>query len=53
VAIYRRLGASLANAAVFFCIVDVGIFAGCNLAATEAVEGLWAKGRRHLTSNRK
>jgi hypothetical protein len=52
VAVYRRLGASLANAVVFISIVGIGIVAGCFLAATEAVEDRWANDRRHHTSKR-
>jgi len=52
VAVYRRLGASLANAVVFTCTVGIGIVSGYFLAATEAVEDLWAKDRRQHTSKR-
>jgi hypothetical protein len=48
--ILRRLTVSIANAVAFLCIVGVGIVAGYFLAATEAVEDLWEKDRRHHTS---
>jgi hypothetical protein len=47
----RRLAASLANLAVFICLIGIGITAGSLLAATDAIDD-WREDRKHHTSKR-
>jgi hypothetical protein len=47
----RRLLASLANLAVFICLIGIGIAAGCLLAASEAIEPR-QQDRKHHASRR-
>ena len=47
----RRLAASLANLAVFICLIGIGITAVSLLAATDAVED-WREDWKHHTSRR-